>query len=78
MRIRLPGGHVQCTLTQERLAVGRHIAEVVHHHEHLHHGTQGVEQGKLYSAFLRDPVPLLTQVNMSLETNIFIVFLNWI
>ena len=36
--------HVQRALTQERLAVGRHVTQIVHHHKHLDHSLVGVEQ----------------------------------
>ena len=37
-------GHVEDSLAGKRLAVGRHVAEVVPHHEHLHHRLVGVEE----------------------------------
>ena len=36
--------HVEGSLSQERLAVRRHIRQVVHHHEHLHDRLVRVEQ----------------------------------
>ena len=36
--------HVQGSLPQERLAVRRHIRQVVHHYEHLHYRLIRVEQ----------------------------------
>ena len=35
---------VQCALTQEGRAAGRHVGEVVGHHEHLYYGLVRVEQ----------------------------------
>ena len=37
-------GSVESALTQERRAVGRHVAEVIGQHEHLDHRLVGVEQ----------------------------------
>ena len=37
------GGHVNGPLTQKGLRIGRHVTQVVHHHEHLHHRFVRVE-----------------------------------
>ena len=39
---------VERALTQERRTVGRHVAEVIGQHEHLHHRLVGVEQRLLW------------------------------
>lgn len=41
------GRHVERPLADEGLRVGRHVAQVVHDDEHLHHRPQRVEQGDL-------------------------------
>ena len=70
-RVRVPvallAGHVERSLAQERLRGGRHVREVVHHHEHLHHGAQRVEEGELKGALLRHSVALLSKVDMTLK-----------
>ena len=60
-------GHVEGALAEEGLGVGRHVRQVVHHHEHLHHGAQRVEEGELKGAFLRHSVAFLSKVDMTLK-----------
>ena len=60
-------GHVEGALAQKGLRVGRHVGEIVHHHEHLHHRPQGVEQRQLDRPLLRYPVAFLPQVDMTLQ-----------
>ena len=49
------------------LGVGRHVRQIVHHHEHLHHCPQGVEQCQLDGAPLRYSVTLLAKIDMALK-----------
>lgn len=51
------GGHVQCALPDEGLRIGRHVGEVVHNDEHLHHGAEWIKQGHLDRARLWHHVP---------------------
>ena len=59
--------HVERPLADERLRGRRHVLEVVHHHEHLDDGAERVEQGRLDRALLGDAVPLLAQVDVTLD-----------
>ena len=59
--------HVECSLAEECLGVGRHVGQVVHNHEHLHHCPQGIEQRQLDRSFLWYPVSLLAEVNVALR-----------
>ena len=59
--------HVERSLAEKCLGVGRHVSQVVHHHEHLHHRPQGIEQCQLDGSFLRYPVALLAEVNVALQ-----------
>ena len=61
------GWHVERSLAEKCLGVGRHVGQVVHHHEHLHHRPHGVEQRQLDGSFLRYPVALLAEVNVALQ-----------
>ena len=38
------GGYINGSLAQKSLSIGRHVAQVVHHHEHLHHRLVRVEE----------------------------------
>ena len=67
VRVSLVCGHVEGALAEEGLGVGRHVREVVHHHEHLHHRPQRVEQRQLDRAAVRDTVALLPEVDMALR-----------
>ena len=58
------GGHVEGPLSQKRLRVGRHVAEIVPDDEHLDNGAQGVEEGHLDGTLERYSVPLLAQVDV--------------
>ena len=60
------GRHVESPLSQEGLRVRWHITEIVHDHEHLDHRAQGVEQGQLDGASVRNPVALLTKIDVTL------------
>ena len=59
--------HVERSLAQEGLRGWRHVRKVVHHHKHLHHSAQGVEEGELQSALFRHPVSFLAKVDMTLK-----------
>lgn len=59
-------GHVKGPLTEESARVGGHVTEIVHYHEHLHHGAQGVEQGHLHCAFTGHAVSLAVQPDVAL------------
>lgn len=61
------GGHIQCALPNEGLGIGWHISEIVHDHEHLHHGSQWVEQCYLYRPGFRHIVSLLSQIDVTLN-----------
>ena len=65
--VRTVGWHVERSLSEEGLGVGRHVAEIIHHHEHLDHGAQGIEQGQLDGASVRNPVALLAKIDVALE-----------
>ena len=65
--VALLAGHVKCSLAQEGLRGWGHVREVVHHHEHLDHGAQRVEEGELQGAFFRHPVSFLSKVDMTLK-----------
>ena len=65
--VRAVGWHVECSLSQECLGVGWHVAEVVHHHEHLDHGAKRIEESQLDSASLGDPVSLLAKIDVALQ-----------
>ena len=67
VRVSLVCGHVEGALAEEGLGVGRHVREVVHDHEHLHHRPQRVEQRQLDRAAVRDTVALLPEVDMALR-----------
>ena len=60
-------GHVESPLAEEGLGVGRHVRQIVHHHEHLDHRPQGVEQRQLNCASLRYSVTLLAKIDMALK-----------
>ena len=60
-------GHVESPLAEEGLGVGRHICQIVHHHEHLHHCPQGVKQRQLNCATLWYSVTLLAKIDMALK-----------
>ena len=57
--------HVERPLPQKRLRIRRHVGQVVHHHEHLDHGAQRVEERNLNRSLLRNPVALLAQVDVA-------------
>ena len=67
VRVSLVCGHVEGALAEEGLGVGRHVRQVVHHHEHLHHRPQRVEQRQLDRAAVWDTVALLPEVDMALR-----------
>ena len=58
-------GHVERPLPEEGLRVGRHVAQVVHHDEHLDDGAQRIEEGHLNGAPLRHAVSLLAKVDVA-------------
>ena len=60
-------GHVEGALAEEGLGVGGHVRQVVHHHEHLDHRPQGVEEGQLNCAPIWYSVTLLTKIDMALK-----------
>ena len=62
--------HVECSLAEECLGVGRHVSQVVHHHEHLHHRPHRVEQGQLDGSLLWYPIPFLAKVYVALEREV--------
>lgn len=59
--------HVECALTDERLRIRRHIAQIVHYNEHLHNGSQRIEECHLDGARFRHVVPLLPEIDVSLQ-----------
>ena len=67
VRVCLVMGHVESPLPEEGLGVGRHVGQVIHHHEHLDHRPQGVKQGQLDGAPLRYSVTLFTKIDMALK-----------
>ena len=58
-------GHVERPLPEEGLRVGRHVAQVVHHDEHLDDGAQRIEEGHLNGAPFRHAVSLLAKVDVA-------------
>ena len=66
VRVCLVMGHVESSLSEEGLRVGRHVRQVVHHHEHLDHRPQRVEQRQLDGATLGDSIPFLSKIDMTL------------
>lgn len=59
------GGHEQSALSNECLAVGRHVREVVSDDEHLYHCVMRVEQRHLYCSCLWNMVTFHAKVNMT-------------
>jgi len=63
--VTLIAGHVKRSLSQEGLRGWRHVGKVVHHHKHLDHGAQRVEERELQGAFCWHPVAFLSKVDMT-------------
>jgi len=63
--VTLLAGHVKRSLSQEGLRGWRHVGKVVHHHKHLDHGAQRVEESELQGALFRHPVSFLSKVDMT-------------
>ena len=49
------------------MRVGWHVRQVVHHHEHLDHRPQRVEQRQLDGATLGDSIPFFSKIDMTLH-----------